>query len=289
MSHRGQTGRRRILFTLAFLAAPASVLAQDELKLFTADDVFELEYANSPQVSPDGSQIVYERRSNDIMTDRTRSNIWLIDVDGSTHRPVVSGAAQATSPRWSPSGDRLAWIQAADGGTDIMVRWMDNGQTARIASLRSGPSNVSWSPDGRWIAFGMSVKADNEPLAKPRKGPEGSDWSEPVKVFDAVRYKRDGSGFVEEAYEHIFVVPADGGTPRQLTSGDFNHGGDLAWSLDGSLIYFSANRDDDWAYQAVEADLYSVALSDGTIARITDEALQYRKGGRTFQLNIPQG
>ena len=78
MSHRGQTGRRRILFTLAFLAAPASVLAQDELKLFTADDVFELEYANSPQVSPDGSQIVYERRSNDIMTDRTRSNIWLI-------------------------------------------------------------------------------------------------------------------------------------------------------------------------------------------------------------------
>lgn len=283
MPHPGRSSRR-ILVTLFTLAAPVVVLGQDSLNPFSADDVFELEYANSPQVSPDGSRIVYERRSNDIMTDRTRSNLWIINSDGSRHRPIVSGATQATSPQWSPSGDRIAWVQSVEEGTDIMVRWMDGGQTARVVNLRSGPSSLSWSPDGRWIAFEMSVKADREPLAKVRKGPEGSEWSEPVKVFDKVRYKRDGEGFVEEAYEHIFVVPADGGTPRQLTSGDFNHGGDLAWAADGSRIYFSANRDDDWEYQTVESDLYSVTVSDGTISQITDRA-----GGESQPALSPDG
>lgn len=256
------------LAVLVLVSTP--VIAQGELPTFSADDVFELEYANSPQVSPNGRQIIYERRSNDIMTDRTRSNLWIIDVDGGNHRPVVSGATQATSPRWSPDGDRIAWLQGAETGTDIMVRWMDGGQTARIANVLDSPSGLSWSPDGRWLAFEMSVKADVEPLVKGRSGPEGSDWSEPVKVFSAVRYKRDGSGFVEEAHNHIFIVPADGGTPRQVTSGKFNHEGPAAWSADGGTLYVSANRDDDWEYEAVEADIYAVSIATGEVEQITD-------------------
>ena len=144
---------------LAILLIAGSAAAQDGLPAFGADDVFELEYASDPRISPDGERIVYERRSNDIMTDRTRSNLWVVDADGRSHRPVVSGAVQASSPRWSPAGDRLAWFQSAETGTDILVRWMDDGQTARIASLLDGPSELAWSPDGRWLAFQMSVEA----------------------------------------------------------------------------------------------------------------------------------
>jgi dipeptidyl aminopeptidase/acylaminoacyl peptidase len=263
------TGSRCIgLALVAVLAGPAT--AEQPLKTFRAEDVFELEYASDPRISPDGRRIVYERRSNDIMTDSTRSNLWIVDSDGQRHRPLVSGAVSATSPRWSPTADRIAYLKAGENRTDIMVRWMDTGQTARVASLEQGPSSLTWSPDGRALAFTMPVKAEFEPLAESRTGPEGSEWSEPVKVFDAVRYKRDGTGFVETAFTHIFLVPAEGGTPRQLTDGDFNHQGPLSWSPDGARIFFSANRDADWEYEAIESDIYSIDASDGTLTRVTD-------------------
>jgi len=246
------------------------VLAQEELPRFSAEDVFDLEYANDPRVSPDGERIVYERHSFDIMTDSTRSNLWLIGVDGERHRPLVSGARQVSSPRWSPEGERIAWLEGAEGGTDIKVRWLDTTQSAHVARLRKPPSALTWSPDGRWLAFHMPVAAEIEPLAKPREAPEGADWSEPVKAFDAVLYKRDGDGFVETAYEHVFIVPAEGGTPRQLTTGEYNHLGPLSWSADGERVYFSSNRNADWEYEPVEADIYSVSIAEREIVQVTD-------------------
>lgn len=274
----------KALAAVLFVTVSLPVFAQDELRLFQAEDVFQLEYASDPRISPDGSQVVYERRANDIMTDSTRSNLWLLATDGRRHRPLVSGAVQASSPRWSPSGDRIAYLQSTDNGSDLMLRWMDNGQTARLANLKDGPDALAWSPDGRWIALTMSVKAESKPLAKPRSGPEGSEWSEPVKVFDAVRYKRDGAGFLETAYTHIFVIPADGGTPRQITSGDFNHEGPLSWTPDGERIVFSANRNYGWEYQAVESDIYAVSVEDGSLTRITD-----RQGGESSPVVSPDG
>lgn len=83
---------------------------------FLAEDVFELEYASDPQVAPSGSQVVYVRRSNDIMTDSTRSNIWIAAVDGSDHRPLLSGQDNFNSPRWSPDGSRLAYLSTIERG-----------------------------------------------------------------------------------------------------------------------------------------------------------------------------
>lgn len=264
------------------LTLPAS--AQQDRPAFSADDVFELEYASDPRISPDGRRIVYERRSNDIMSDSTRSNLWVVNADGSGHRPLVSGALQASAARWSPEGDRIAYFQAAENGTQIMLRWMDGGDTARVATVLESPDALSWSPDGRWLAFTMPVAAESEPLVAPRSGPEGSTWSEPVKVFDRVRYKRDGAGFVEAAHMHVFVVPADGGTPRQVTSGDFDHGGPLSWSATSEQIVFAANRNPDWEYEPVEKDIYAVSLFDSSLTRITD-----REGGESEPVVSPDG
>ena len=208
---------KKSLLALLSLLIPFAAQSDDHNR-FTAEDVFELEYANNPRISPDGSRIVYERRSNDIMTDRTRSNLWVIDADGGQHRPLVSGTMSASSARRSPDGERIAYVQSTDTGNGIYVRWISSGSTALVANLQKSPSDLTWSPDGRWLAFAMDVPKKSEPIAKPRSKPEGAEWSEPVKVIDAARYQRDGSGFLEIAREHIFVVPADGGTPRQVTS-----------------------------------------------------------------------
>jgi dipeptidyl aminopeptidase/acylaminoacyl peptidase len=275
--------KKTLVLTWLLPALSTLALAADP-KGFSADDVFELEYASDPRISPDGSRIVYERRSNDIMTDGTRSNLWIIDVDGEDHTPLVSGTQSAGSSRWSPDGDRLAYVQSTDNGTGIHVRWMDSGQTGLVANLQKSPSSLTWSPDGRWLAFVMPVAAKSEPIAKPRAKPEGAEWSEPVKVIDSAQYRWDGQGFLETAYMHIFVLPADGGTPRQLTSGNFNHGGSLSWTADASAIVFSANRHAGWELESGESDIFAVAVSDGELTQITA-----RQGGESSPVVSPNG
>ncbi len=258
-----------VIFTIGAVGLSAATSAAEDH--FTAEDVFELEYAADPQISPDGNKVLYVRRSNDIMTDRTRSNIWMVNADGSGHRPILSGRNSFSSPRWSSDGSRIAYISSEEGSPQLYVRWMDSGQTALVTNLTASPSALSWSPDGRWLAFTMQVPAEKKNLAKPRKKPEGAKWSEPVKVIDSVIYRFDGRGFIEPAYTHIFVVPADGGTARQLTEGAFNHSGPLSWTNDSAHILFSANRHDEWEFETIESDIFRIAVADGTLTRLTDE------------------
>ena len=238
---------------------------------FLNTDVFELEIAADPQISPDGSRVAYVRNSLDIMSDRVRANIWIVDADGGNHRPVVSGTNSYSSPRWSPNGDRMAYVSAAEGrGPEVYVRWMESGDTALLSNLPSSPGGIAWSPDGTQIAFSMLVKGESATLAKPPAKPEGAEWAPPVTVIDRLDYRADGRGYLEPGFTHVFVIPADGGTPRQVTSGDYNHSGQLAWSPDGSKIVLSANRNEDWEYAPRNTDLWSVDIASGEMTQLTD-------------------
>jgi len=255
-----------------FVLLAASPLAA-ETDVFRNVDVFELEIASDPQISPDGEHVAYVRQSMDIMTDQPRANIWIVDTDGGAHRPLLSGKDNYTSPRWSPRGDRIAYVSSAEGrGPQLYVRWLDSGQTAMLTNLRKAPGGIAWSPDGRQIAFSMFVPAEGTTLAKPPAKPEGAEWAAPAKVIDRLYYRADGRGYLETGNTHIFVVPADGGTPRQLTSGDFNHNGPLSWSPDGARIAFSANRSPDYEYEPLESDIWTVSVADGSLTRLTDRA-----------------
>jgi dipeptidyl aminopeptidase/acylaminoacyl peptidase len=253
------------------LLAAAGVGVAEEPRSLESVDVFQLEVAADPQISPDGRKVAYVRRSMDIMTDRAVANVWVVDVDGSEHRPLLSGTSSYGSPRWSPDGGRLAYVTSAEGrGTQIHVRWMDSGQTALLTNLRESPSSLAWSPNGSAIAFAMFVPDEPRKLADPPGKPEGAEWAPPVKYIDTLKYRADGAGYLESGHTHLFVVPADGGTPRQLTEGDFNHGGPLSWSPDGKRIAFSANRNEGWEYDPGESNLWTVRVEDGELTRLTD-------------------
>ena len=88
---------------------------------FQSEDIFNLEYVSEARVSPNGEQIVYVRRSNDIMTDSTRSNLWLASVDGKYHRPLLSSKKSYYSPRWSPDGSRLAYLSNEEGKPQLYI------------------------------------------------------------------------------------------------------------------------------------------------------------------------
>ena len=283
-NHRYPSVKKRFaiwaaLFSVGTLAMPATALASNERESLTTDseryfkseDIFNLEYVSEVQVSPNGKYVAYVRRSNDIMSDSSRANVWLASVDGKSHRPLLSSKKSYYSIRWSPDGSRLAYLSNEEGKPQLYVRWMDTGQTALVTNVTSNPSNITWSPDGKHIAFTMSVDAKEKPLdIKMPKKPDGAKWSPSFQYITKARYQADGRGILEPAYTHIFIVPADGGTARQLTSGNYHHNGRLSFSPDSDKIYFSANRSDNWEYEPVEGDIFSVDMM-GNIAQLTND------------------
>lgn len=251
------------------LSSQASV-AQTAGDRFTLPDVFELELASDPQISPDGTKIVYVRNFMDIMTDRRRSNLWIINYDGSDHRPLTTGNANYSSPRWSPDGSRLLYVSSADGSSQIYVRFMDDGQTAKLTNLTKSPNAITWSPDGQWIAFEMMVPEPAKSMIQMPPKPTGAEWAKPAKYIDKVIYRMDGAGYLPDGFSQLFTLPVEGGTPRQITSGSFNFGGPLNWTPDGQALIFSANLREDWEYNLGNAEVYQVSVADGSLTALTD-------------------
>ena len=257
-----------VCFTLLAITVVASANESDDT-LFQLSDVFQLEFASDPQISPDGKRVVYVRNSMDIMKDRRRSNLWIVNVDGREHRPLTTGTRNDSSPRWSPDGRRLIYASSIDGSTQIYCRWMDTGQTAKLTTVTQSPGSFVWSPDGTQIAFSMHVMDKVESFIKMPDKPEGAEWAEPPKVIRKVRYRFDGRGYLKDGFRQLFVLPADGGTPRQLTRGDFEHVGTPAWSHDGKSLYFSSNRKNDWQHEPRNSEVYTISLSDQKITALT--------------------
>ncbi|ALS99107.1 acyl-peptide hydrolase [Lacimicrobium alkaliphilum] len=240
---------------------------------FVSEDIFELEYASDVQISADGSHIVYVRSSHDVMSDGNRHSLWMHELSSDKHYPLHADQYNYTKPVWSANGKKLAFVSNRDGRNQLYVHWLEQDKNAVITQVEKGISDIRWSPDGNWLAFTMEVPAGPSEYAKsvytPKK-PKGAKWAESTKIIEKARYQADGKGILEPAYRHVFVVPTTGGSARQLTEGDYQHRGPLAWVPDSSALVFSANRNKDWEYQGSEANLYQISLHSAEMTELTD-------------------
>ncbi|WP_413789396.1 S9 family peptidase [Leptobacterium meishanense] len=251
---------------------------------FSYLDVFELEYASDPQIAPNGKTIIYRRMGFDIMNDRATGALWMMNTDGSQHQKLTSREVSEFSARWSPTGDRIAFASTTNEGTEIYMHWVATGKIAKISQLENSPGSLTWSPDGSWLAFTMKVAEAPPVIAKMPKKPKGAKWADAPRITDRLNHEADGAGYIAPGYTHIFVIPSEGGSPRQITSGNYNHGGSLSWHPDGNHIYFSANRNEDWEYDFMNSEVYQANTSTGEI-----KALTSRKGPDYNPIISPDG
>ena len=254
---------------LVFSGVATAKPAEGPSRVFEPRDLFALTEAQDPQIRPDGEVVAYVRSSEDIMIDNARRAIWLVDVNTGAQTPVAAGPGSAFSPRWSPDGQRLAYVSTAEGKPQLYVRWMATGAVARVAELPEAPASLAWSPDGKTIAFSMLTGDDAPTLGAPLKKPDGAKWADPLQVIDTISYRADNQGYLKPGFSHVYVVSSDGGAPRQLTFGAVNDGGELSWSPDGRSLYFSADHDKNWARRSMESDVFEVPAAGGAPRQLT--------------------
>jgi dipeptidyl aminopeptidase/acylaminoacyl peptidase len=254
----------------------ADAAGQEGDRRLTSDLFLELEDpgphllagGTGPRISPDGSQVIYARRRVDRVNDRWRSELWILDADGDRNRFLADGGGAV----WSPDGSRIAYVAEGDQGRpQIFVRWMDDeGTASQITRLEHAPGALAWSPDGERLAFVSTVPDDGSELTidLPER-PEGAEWTPAAKVVTRADYRQDYVGYTDQGYRHVFVVRADGGTPRQLTDGDWDHGAP-EWTPDGREILFTALREPgaDTAFR--ESEIYAVDVDTREIRQLTD-------------------
>lgn len=234
----------------------------------TLAQYLDYETVSDAQLSPDAHRVVYTRRFVDKMSDKWETALWMVDANGMRDRFLASGSAA----RWSPDGTRLAYIAKGEpnNSAQIFVRYMDaDGATTQITRVDQTPADIAWSPDGKSVAFRMLVSGREPWKIDMPTPPKGAKWTEPPHIVTRLKYRADRQGYVDDGYRHIFIVTADGGTPRQLTAGNSDHGAP-EWTPDGRSILFDGNLEPDAEYAWRESEVYAADVSTGGVRRLTN-------------------
>ena len=262
--------RKILLLGICLLISSFSLWSQNEKASFTYLDLFDLQYASDPQISPDAKWVVYRRMGFDIMKDKSKGSLWMVSSDGKGHQKLTAGEGNESSPRWSPDGEKIAFTASSDEGTEIYIYWISSGKVGRISQLPFSPASLTWSNQGKLLAFSMHVPEKAPISAKIPEKPKGAKWADEPRMTDRLKHEADGKGYMKPGFNHIFVIPAEGGAVRQLSSGNFNHAGSLSWSPDDQSIYFSANRNDNWEYDFRNSEVYRLDVESRETTALTN-------------------
>lgn len=249
--------RAALLLAWCVIAAPAA--AQQPLR---PEDQFALQDVGEIRISPDASTIVFSVAATDLQANRSTSQLMRVAATGGTPAlpaPLHGVPADANTVRWSPDSRRIAFFAARDGSTALWVYDLESAQLTRVCPydrtnrfMSKAGNWLAWSPDGARLAFAGTldpVSRDYDPYVTSR-----------------IQYKTR-TGLSDDRRTHVYVVPSAGGTPKALTSGDFDDHS-IDWGGDGAEIVFLSNREPDPDANN-NYDIYSVSVSNGRVRQIT--------------------
>jgi len=243
-----------VLLSIVFFAATTT--ASPAQRVLTFEDLRRIVTVSQPRISPNGTQIVYVRSTVDWKADRNRSELVLVNVDGTGARTLTHGRIGVTNPQWSPDGTRLAFLASPEAGkpAQLYVMPMNGGDALQITTNKTGVQNYAWRPDGAALAY----VSDDDPANQKALD----------KHLDAVVIT-DNDYLTTEAPQpaHLWLVDATGGSANRLTSGNWSivKGGAPVWAPDGSKIYYQRQPDPVFAHM-VSQTTYAYDVASKTSA-----------------------
>ena len=261
---------KKLLTLVWFLVLIGGISGQNKERL-SLDHYANYEMVSNPKLSPDGKQVLYSRTWINLKDDRRETDQWIVNTDGTMNRFFLNGS----NGQWSPDGTKVAFTRDGEpDGTQVFIKFLGlEGEPTQVTKLEKSPSAITWSPNGEYLAFTMHVaaEADLKPSGVPAP-PKGAKWTKAPRVIDQLDYSQDRVGFLERGYRQVFVVPAEGGTARQITTGDWNVSGSLEWTADSEQIIFTSLRIPDAPYERTrgQSNLYRVTVKTGEIAELTN-------------------
>ena len=293
---------RHALFALALLVASAGSRADPQA--FGPESLYDWQFVGDARISPDGTRVVYVRGASDRARDEYDFDLWINEGEDdvipgdsgedsvSPSRALTSGTANDVSPRWSPDGQRMAFLSNRSGKRQIHVFELRAGEPWQLTIDPEGVQGFTWSPDSKRIAFVSRQALEGDPGFDPTAPPEAGSVPAAIKarqpfVTDKLRYRFDGTpGFRSPKRGHIWVVDADKGpkqAARRITQGDAD---DTIpqWSHDGRMLYFSSQREDMSEYSN-NSEIFAVPADGNAAAR----ALTSRAGPDEAPLPSPDG
>ncbi len=241
------------------------------------DDMFAFKRVADPQVSPDGKHVAYQLTTVDLAANKSSTNLWVVATDGkSPPRQLTTTTKSDRHPRWSPDGSKILFESSRSGETQLWIIDLAGGEAKQLTTLSTGASGGIWSRDGKMVSFVSSVYPEfsEKPFAESdRLNKEKAENNEksPVKAKTFTRlFYRHWDEYVEDKRQHLFVVAATGGVPRNVTPGDrdanptsstFSGGDDFTFTPDGQHLVFTAvpDRDESWS---TNYDLCRVSITN---------------------------
>ena len=279
---------RHLLLVIAFLLLLVPCAAQPRQGMRPAD-ILRVANVSDAQISPNGQWVVYT--VSGVEDEKTVSSLWLARVEAysmptptptprrpvpvpytewteirSAPRPLLPSGWSASSPRWSPDSNSIAFLSLHDEQDGLWTVKLDKPEPRFLAAITAtnffityAGESLSWSPDSRRIAY-ISAKAETpEPPSSSRK-------TDDPRVIDRIQYKSRTS-FSDNRRTHVWVVDVERPMPQQLTTGLFyDHA--VRFSPRGDEILFLSNRESD-PDSNNNSDIFAVDLS-GQTRQITE-------------------
>jgi dipeptidyl aminopeptidase/acylaminoacyl peptidase len=234
---------RKLLFTvLACVAIGVALPAQQVTRRFTLDDFSKVARVSDPQFAPDGKSIAVVVSRPNLDEDRYDPELNVVDVATKASRTVVKGLAGLNFERWSPDGTKFAFLAnsgpAGAPKLQVYVVSSKGGVPKTLTSSPRGVQQLAWSPDSKTIAFATQDELE--------KKPGFEKWNRSFEMTLNSDYT------MTEAVPptHLWMVSANAGEPKRLTSGTWtmpiSHppgtpASAVVWTPDGTGIVITRN------------------------------------------------